>query len=210
MNSRQRLIAGLMRGWVESRGAARRRVYMMEQVTPIYQWAEKSLRASVELTGSEYLGPTLSSGTVIKGLRHEDVQNMSFAEASLDLIVSNDVLEHVPDPDQVYRECARVLAPGGEMLMTIPFHAAERHSVRRAALVGGTVENLLPPIFHGNPVSEQGSLVFTDFGWDQLEAIRAAGFADAWVDLHLDSAQGLIGDVQIVFRAVKAGDRAVG
>ena len=46
---------------------------------------------------------------------------LPFADASFDTVVLSDVLEHVPDPALVWREMARVLAPGGKVIMNVPF-----------------------------------------------------------------------------------------
>ena len=42
-----------------------------------------------------------------------DGQNLTFADSSFDLVVSINVLEHVPNPDKYLTECYRVLRPGG-------------------------------------------------------------------------------------------------
>jgi SAM-dependent methyltransferase len=46
---------------------------------------------------------------------------LSFASNSFDAVVCTEVLEHVSDPRRVVSECARVLKPGGVMLITVPF-----------------------------------------------------------------------------------------
>jgi len=43
------------------------------------------------------------------------------ADASADVIVSNSVLEHVRDPLDTFRQCRRVLAPGGFMLHKVDY-----------------------------------------------------------------------------------------
>ncbi|MET1079697.1 MAG: methyltransferase domain-containing protein [Pseudomonas sp.] len=200
MNNRQRLIATLLMQALG--GRPMRHVYLMEQVTPIYRWAKRALVAH-RLYGSEYLGHEYPSGTSVQGLRHEDVQQLSFATATLDLIVSNDVLEHVPHPRQAFAECARVLKPGGSLLATIPFHANSETTVCRAQLIDGNLLHRLPPAFHGNPVSEKGSLVFSDFGWDILEQMKSAGFTDAYLELYAAERLGHLGSGELVFRAIK-------
>lgn len=46
---------------------------------------------------------------------------LPFADNSVDLIVTQEVLEHVPDPFQAMREIHRVLKPGGSAYVQLPF-----------------------------------------------------------------------------------------
>ena len=200
MNSRQRLMATLIKQTLQVKG--KKSVYFMEQVTPIYAWATSTFK-NHRIVGSEYLGHEFEGGAVIKGLRHEDVEHLSFTEGALDLIVSNDVFEHVPNPARAFSECVRVLRPGGIMLATIPFHHVADTSEARATLSSKGIEHLLPPMYHGNPVSADGSLVFTDFGWDILGNLRKAGFSNACVEIYASAEHGILGGGQIVFVATK-------
>jgi SAM-dependent methyltransferase len=43
-------------------------------------------------------------------------------DASLDSVLCTEVLEHVPDPRAVWQEFARVLKPGGKVLLTTPMY----------------------------------------------------------------------------------------
>lgn len=52
---------------------------------------------------------------------HQDIQNMSFADASFDAVLCIEVLEHVADPFATARELARVLRPDGTLFLTTPF-----------------------------------------------------------------------------------------
>jgi SAM-dependent methyltransferase len=54
-------------------------------------------------------------------------RTLPFEPGSLDAIVASSVLEYVPDPLAVLRECARVLRPGATLLCTVP---DQTHPVR--------------------------------------------------------------------------------
>jgi SAM-dependent methyltransferase len=174
----------------------------MEQVTPIY----RVLRArfpQVEIIGSEYLGAGCPVSSV-DGVRHEDIQNLSFPDASFDLIVSNDVFEHVPEPRTAFCETARVLRRGGILLMTVPFFSSSDTSVVRAVMEHGTLRHLLPPVYHGNPVCAEGSLVFTDFGWDLLSCLRDSGLDDPRMEITWSLELGHLGDLPFLLVASKS------
>lgn len=48
-------------------------------------------------------------------------QPLPLADAAFDTIVLSDVLEHVPRPELLWSEMARLLAPGGRALVNVPF-----------------------------------------------------------------------------------------
>lgn len=200
LNNRQRLVATLLAKRLGFSVGAKC-IYVLERATPFFQWLE--LHASRhDLIGSEYLGHQHESGTTIRGIRHEDIMHSSLGTHSVDLIVSNDVFEHVPDPPRAFLECARVLKSGGKMLATIPFTELDRTTYRARVGEDG-VDHLKPAQRHGNPVSEKGSLVFAEFGWDCLDMLREAGFADAWIELYASVERGHLGGAQLVFVAKK-------
>lgn len=43
-------------------------------------------------------------------------------DASIDFVFSSEVIEHVYDTENAFKELSRVLKPGGKILMTTPFH----------------------------------------------------------------------------------------
>lgn len=49
-----------------------------------------------------------------------DIQAMPIPDASFDTVVSFEVFEHLPNPDQGMREVFRVLKPGGKIVMSVP------------------------------------------------------------------------------------------
>jgi SAM-dependent methyltransferase len=50
-----------------------------------------------------------------------DGENIPLEEASVDAILSTQTLEHVPNPEHIVAEWARILRPGGKVLLTVPF-----------------------------------------------------------------------------------------
>ena len=52
---------------------------------------------------------------------HQNIQQMTFADASFDAVLCIAVIEHVDDPFAAARELWRVLCPNGRLLLTTPF-----------------------------------------------------------------------------------------
>ncbi len=50
---------------------------------------------------------------------------MPFADASFDVVTLLAVLEHLAEPRRMVEEIARVLRPGGQVVLTVPSHAAK-------------------------------------------------------------------------------------
>jgi SAM-dependent methyltransferase len=50
-----------------------------------------------------------------------DGDRMPFDDGAFDTVLSNQVLEHVPDPRDLWADMVRVLAPGGRLIVTVPF-----------------------------------------------------------------------------------------
>jgi SAM-dependent methyltransferase len=57
-------------------------------------------------------------------LRRGDVCAMPFPGSSFDLVIASDIIEHVEDDARALKEMARVLRPGGVLLLTVPAFAA--------------------------------------------------------------------------------------
>lgn len=129
--------------------------------------------------------PEVPPGQHRQGVRCENLEQLTFADASVDLHVTQDVMEHLFDPAAAFREIARTLAPGGAHVFTAPLVNKHAPSVLRARRgPDGGVEHLLPPVYHGNPIDDAGSLVTMDWGFDIVEHIaRACGLATEIITL---------------------------
>jgi SAM-dependent methyltransferase len=154
---------------------------------------------------SEYFGPEHASGDVVDGVVHQDLMALSFEDDSLDLVLSSDVFEHVPDPYRAHREVWRVLRAGGHHVFTVPFHQhAHLDDVRARMDDGGQVEHLAEPIYHDDPVRDDGVLVFTIFGLEMLVRLAEIGFDTRMYRLQ-EPWHGIVGPNALVFDAVKHG-----
>jgi hypothetical protein len=201
MNNRQRACVHVASAYLGLQPDSR--IYMTEQVTPTYALMRSR---HPRLVGSEFLGPGIAGGSVNgAGIRHEDLTQLSFGNASLDAILTFDVLEHIPDFRKALAECRRVLADGGHMLFSIPF-LEDSQATRTRARFGddGALIHDHPQVYHGDPVNPEGGvLCFHEFGWDILDHARAAGFREASALLYRDARYGYLGGWQIAFLARK-------
>jgi SAM-dependent methyltransferase len=165
--------------WHQFPPSARDDVYIAEVFTRSYRWMKGRLPF---LIGSEYLDGGIP-GELVSGVRHEDMQKLSFPEGSLDYVLSFEVMEHVPDLSRATKEMARVLRPGGRAYFTAPFRLDAKETIVRATMAAnGDVTHHVPPEIHGNPTNPGGgALCYRHFGWSYLNDLRAAGFRETEV-----------------------------
>ena len=108
-----------------------------------------------------------------RGYRCEDLERQTFADACFDIVVTQDVFEHLFAPDRAIIEIARTLKPDGIYIMTVPIVLKDKPSIRRAAMRSGTVQYLLPAQYHSNPIDQSGTLVTIDWGYDIAHYLSA-------------------------------------
>lgn len=93
-----------------------------------------------------------------KGAIRLDLQDAALPDASVDVILTPHVLEHVPDTGRALGEIHRILRPGGVMFLQIP-------------MPQGVTAPPTEPEYHGD-----NTLVYWRFGWDIRELLEKAGF----------------------------------
>jgi len=206
--ARQRAVAGLLLAAVAP-GAA---VYLTEQASTLYLALRRHLprlRGSEWTTGSGWKRLRLSAWLWRHGVagwvRREDVTALRFGDASFDAVASLDVLEHVPDYRRAVGEFARVLRPGGLLLLCVPYAPALAGVETLATMdAAGQASHLQPPEYHGDPLGG-GVLAFHRFGRGLLEDLGAAGFVDARAIAVEDAAAGLPQPVWVLQATYGAG-----
>jgi SAM-dependent methyltransferase len=105
-------------------------------------------------------------GSIVGEFRCENLEALTFADESIDLHVTQDVLEHVYHPSNVFKEIARTLKPGGMHICTVPLVNKGKPSKLRAQIENNEIVYLEPEQYHGNPVGDGRSLVTVDWGFD--------------------------------------------
>ncbi len=133
------------------------------------------------------------------GSRCENLEQLTFADTSFDLFITQDVLEHVFNPDIALREIMRVLRPGGAHVFTTPRHKIPESNRRARLAPDGKVEFILEPQYHGNPIDAKGSLVTWDYGidFDTLVA-RWSGYLTSCYVIR-DRSRGIDGEFMDVW-----------
>lgn len=101
---------------------------------------------------------------------NENLEKLTFKDNSFDIFISQDVMEHVANPYDAFKEIARVLKVGGIHIFTTPIYLFQKTRMR-VKIEEGKIQYILPPVYHGNPISSEGSLVTIDYGDDIAEII---------------------------------------
>ncbi|MGV0834964.1 class I SAM-dependent methyltransferase [Mycolicibacterium thermoresistibile] len=99
-------------------------------------------------------------------IRHGNLAQLPLADASVDVVVNLQVIEHLWDQGQFITECRRVLRPGGQLLISTPnritftpgsdtpvnpFHTRELNATELTELLtdGGFRVDAMYGVFHG-------------------------------------------------------------
>ena len=146
--------------------------YVIPEILSSYDWI--NVLCSIyrpKLAPGAFLGPSITN---------QDLQQLSFTDSSLDLVITSDVLEHVRLADRAHSEIRRVLKPGGIYLFTVP-HFRDRETVHRVEIVDPDDPSkdkfVMDKEYHGDTNSITGrSLCYRSYGTDLDEQLKELGF----------------------------------
>jgi hypothetical protein len=94
------------------------------------------------------------------------------------------------------------LKPQGAYIFTVPTYKGLITSTRRALYKpDDTIEHYDKPEYHGNPISDAGSLVTFHYGYDLAELIHQWSGMNVEVTRFHDPQHGVIGDFTEVYIA---------
>ena len=96
--------------------------------------------------------------------KHGDIEALPLADATVDVVMSNCVINLTPDKDAVFREAFRVLRPGGRLVVSdiVLSRPATEAEMQDMALLTGCISGSLPDA-------------------EYAETVRRAGFGDVTV-----------------------------
>lgn len=167
-------------------------IYLVEALTGFALWLRRQL-GEERLICSEFLE---DAEQVFSEIPHQDLCALTFNDASFDLVLCNELFEHVQDLELAFREIARVLRPGGRLVATCPLAFGQRETILKAVHNPATGEAELSgeADYHGDPVRpQQGSLVYRIPGWVILEQLQQAGFSEARIHHIASWKHGVLG-----------------
>lgn len=137
--------------------------------------------------GANYIGtqysPTVACGEVIPG-RHElavNLEDQCFNDSSFDVVVTQDVFEHVMHPEHAFQEIGRTLKPGGVHVFTVPTPSKTSPTFNALMEYNGTIT------------------LVNQWGYDIVDFISSVGDMKT-VIVYLDSAA--LGVVDAEYREV--------
>ncbi len=159
-------------------------------------------RYASDYTASQYF-EDVPRGEARGGVRSENLEALTYPDESIDIFITQDVMEHVFHPELAISEIHRVLKPGGAHVFTTPKHRGLGATVQRASIsADGVVENILEESWHGNPIGERALVTF-DFGYDFEQLLSTWSGVSVEAVHTLDRTRGLDAEFNEVFVIAK-------
>ena len=156
-----------------------------------------------------YFYPDIEPGEYNKetGCMCQNLEKMTFPNESFDIVITQDVMEHVFSPQAVFKEIERILKPGGIYIFTVPvyFNTLDK-TCKRAELINEKINYIEEPIYHGNPIDQKGSLVTYDYGADFFDIIKNSCNLKIALFNDKDKHNGIDGELLDVFILEKHKD----
>ncbi|MEM1401790.1 MAG: class I SAM-dependent methyltransferase [Pseudomonadota bacterium] len=176
---------------------ASKRVYELSTRGPLYAYLSDRFD---HVTGSEFW-PEVQPGDWQDGFQCQNVEHLTYADESFDLLTSTEVFEHVVDDLQGYREARRVLVPGGTMIFSVPL-LLDQDTIERAVMRDGQIHHLTEPEYHDDAIRGPNKvLAFRTYGLDIVDRLLEAGFREAVIDRSSLGVFGGYGRAIIIARA---------
>lgn len=155
-----------------------------------------------------------SKGVANCEFHHGDAEHIAYEDATFDIVITEDVLEHVQTPLAVIQECHRVLRPGGTLIAIFPsFKQANAHHLDRAINLPGlhyilSMKTWASGLNHYLPPSDAAGP-----GWTPFPRVVRTPFRTVTSDLNgmsFADFQTLVGQTDFELQVLQLAPRAYG
>ncbi len=134
----------------------------------------KALGNAPNIYNTEYFDDC-QTGHFKNGIMCQDLENLSFGSGTIDLVITEDVFEHVKDIEKAFSEVFRVLKKGGFHIFSIPFFFDNRtrHLFEKQG------DKYIPIVF---PIEYHGDIIrgripaYHYLGYDTFDLLNNIGF----------------------------------
>jgi 2-polyprenyl-3-methyl-5-hydroxy-6-metoxy-1,4-benzoquinol methylase len=158
------------------------------QILPEWRLAEEQalVRKSKMVVGVDLDFEGMKKHRTVDHVSYANLQSLPFAAESFDLVTCNMVVEHLTDPEAVFKEFYRILRPGGRVIIHTPnafgyTTVAARMlpqfaRVRLAGILEGRpAEDVFPAFYRANtPAALDAMLSKAGFRREKLRCIATA------------------------------------
>jgi len=110
--ARERLVIAILKNPVATTG---KKILHFSPEKNIYAWLKKA--NDITTADLEPLFYTRIDGEIKK----EDATNLSYPDNHFDMVIANHILEHIPDDRRAMKELFRILKPGGQAILQVPY-----------------------------------------------------------------------------------------
>lgn len=136
----------------------------------------------IDVALSQYKPKRPMGEQLAEGISNQNLECLTFADESFDIVITSDVMEHVRLDDRAHREIHRILKPGGIYLFTVPHDRGLGETLIRVRVNEADAPDkdvhLLEPEYHGDTNSDEGGgvLSYRVYGKDLEGYLAGLGF----------------------------------
>lgn len=176
----------------------------IHESSPVNRGASLKLRKGAKKYIDSQYNANKSFGILLENCINQDLENQTFNNEVFDIVVTQDVMEHLYEPAKAFAEIARTLKKGGAHIFTVPI--INRHKPSEVWAIKG--ENNSPvflqtPEWHGKPVDSKGSPVTMHWGFDIVNYIKEKSGMKTTIEYTDDLDYGIRAELIDVFVSIK-------
>ena len=150
--------------------------------------------------------PDRPKGSKVYHFQNEDLEAQTITDESFDLVITQDVFEHLYTPRKAFAEIARTLKSGGAHIFTVPIINKHKPTEVWATMhPDGSPCFLHAPEWHGNPIAQEGSPVTMHYGFDIVDFIRQSSDMETTIEYPFNLYYGIAGEYIEVLVSKKPG-----